>query len=290
MISALYAVIMGKGGKMDTSAVNSSNVQAASNTFSAKETSKAENTKKSGTYGKTVGQPKLSEKAEKYYEELKSKYSNLDFVLVSKDMKETAKANAAGYANPHKMVVLIDEEKIERMAEDEKFRSQYEGLIASAQSNLPALKQTLGNAANVKGYGMQVNENGTASFFAVMKKSSDQMTAKLEKKRAEKKAEKKAAEKKEQKQAIEKKIQEKRSEKAAEAKGEKKAGKAEENDDAEEFRDLFGEYKNDDVEILSASSVEELLKRVEDYNFALRSDSVRTPEEMMVGSHIDFRG
>ena len=44
----------------------------------------------------------------------------------SKDMKETAKANAGQYANANKMVVLIDEEKIERMADDESYRKQYE--------------------------------------------------------------------------------------------------------------------------------------------------------------------
>ena len=268
---------------METGKVTNNAAQAAASAYGAQETKQADAAKKSNALGKTVGQPKLSEKAQKYYEELKSKYSNLDFVLVSSDMKETAKANAASYANPHKMVVLVDEEKIERMAADEKFRSQYEGLIASAQSNLPALKQALGNSANVKGYGMQVNDNGTASFFAVMKKSSDQMTARMEKKRAEKKAEKKTAEKKAQKQASEKKLQEKRSEKAG------KSEEAKETDKTEEFRDLFGEYKNEDVEIISASSVEALLKKVEDYNFALRSDSVRTEAEMLVGSKFDFR-
>ena len=63
--------------------------------------------------GQTIGNPKLSEKASKYYDELKKKYSNMNFILVSEDMKEQAKANAAGYANANKMVVLIDEDKIE---------------------------------------------------------------------------------------------------------------------------------------------------------------------------------
>ena len=42
--------------------------------------------KKSDVSGKTVGNPKLSEKASKYYEQLKKKFSNMDFVLVSSDM------------------------------------------------------------------------------------------------------------------------------------------------------------------------------------------------------------
>ena len=32
--------------------------------------------------GKTIGNPKLSEKAARYYEQLKKKFSNMDFILV----------------------------------------------------------------------------------------------------------------------------------------------------------------------------------------------------------------
>ena len=49
------------------------------------------------TAGKTIGEPKLSEKAQKYYESLQKKYGNMDFILVSKDMKETAQAQAGKY-------------------------------------------------------------------------------------------------------------------------------------------------------------------------------------------------
>ena len=34
------------------------------------------------TNGKTIGKPTLSKKAEEYYEKLKKKFSNMDFVLV----------------------------------------------------------------------------------------------------------------------------------------------------------------------------------------------------------------
>lgn len=272
---------------MDFSSVNNSAAQAV-NAYGTQETKqsesakKAESTKGSANYGKCVGQPKLSEKAQKYYEELKAKYKDMDFVLVSKDMKETAKANAAGYANPHRMVVLIDEEKIERMATDEKFRSQYEGLIASAQKNIPELKQKLGSLENVKGYGMQVGDDGRASFFAVMKKSNDQMNARAAKKREEKKAQKKAEEKKNAE-----KLAEKRADRKADKKDETE--KIKETEEIPEWKDLFGESQRDDVEILAAYSVEDLLRRVEDYNFALKSDQVRTQAELMVGNHIDFR-
>ena len=44
--------------------------------------------KKSKVSGAVIGTPELSEKAKKYYEQLKKKYSNMDFILVSKDKKE----------------------------------------------------------------------------------------------------------------------------------------------------------------------------------------------------------
>ena len=172
---------------MDLGAITNS-TNAVGNTYAAKETKQADEVKKYGVTGKTIGQPKLSENAKKYYEELKSKYQNMDYILVSKDMKEMAKANAGSFANPHKMVVLIDEEKIERMATDEQYRKQYEGVIASAQNKLPELKQSLGNSANIKGFGMQVNDNGASSFFAVMDKSFKDQANRLEKQRADRKS------------------------------------------------------------------------------------------------------
>ena len=152
--------------------------------------------------GQTIGNPKLSEKASKYYDELKKKYSNMNFILVSEDMKEQAKANAAGYANANKMVVLIDEDKIERMAEDENYRKQYEAIIANAASGMSQLGSSIAaTGASVKGYGMQVNDNGTATYFAVLEKSSAAQKERIEKKAAKKKAEEKAKDKKAQKEA-----------------------------------------------------------------------------------------
>ena len=183
---------------MDVGTITNS-TNAVANTYAAKETKTADEVKKYGVSGRTIGQAKLSENAKKYYEELKAKYKDMDFILVSSDMKEAAKANAGKYANPNKMVVLIDEEKIERMAQDEQFRKQYESVIASAQKKLPQLQQALGNSANIKGFGMQVNNDGRASFFAVMDKSFKSQAERLEKQRAEKKEEKKVAEKKQRK-------------------------------------------------------------------------------------------
>ena len=194
--------------------------------------------KTNGNYGKTIGNAKLSEEGAKYYQELKKKYSNMDFILVSKDQKANAQANAASYANGNKMVVLIDEEKIERMATDENYRKQYEGIIKNAASGLSQLKSQIessGQSQNVVGYGMKVNDGGIASFFAVLKKS----------------------EKKEKQDKLK---------------------------EAQQTSD------DDDTITISAGSIEELIKKINDYTFSMKSDNVQTEAELQVGQHIDFRG
>ena len=212
--------------------------------------------KTNGNYGKTIGNAKLSEEGAKYYQELKKKYSNMDFILVSKEQKANAQANAASYANGNKMVVLIDEEKIERMATDENYRKQYEGIIKNAASDLSQLK-----SQNVVGYGMKVNDGGTASFFAVLKKSSADQKARIEKKAVEKKEAKKAEEKKAEKKEKQDKLKE-----------------------AQQTSD------DDDTITISAGSIEELIKKINDYTFSMKSDNVQTEAELQVGQHIDFRG
>ena len=104
--------------------VLSNYVSSTDKTSNAKKSD--ETSVKKANYGKTVGEPKLSDKAASYYEELKQKYSKMDFVLVSKDKKDQARLMASSFANPHKTVVLIDEEKIEKMAEDESERQKGE--------------------------------------------------------------------------------------------------------------------------------------------------------------------
>jgi hypothetical protein len=233
------------------------------------ETKSSGSTKKTGSYGKTIGNVKLSEEAAKYYEQLKNKFSNMDFILVSADQKANAQANAASYANSSKMVVLIDEDKIERMATDESYRKQYEAIISNASSGISQLKTSIessGLSSRVQGYGMSVNDGGTASFFAVLKKSSADQKARIEKKAEEKKEEKKAEEKKAEKEEREERLQ-----------------KAREEDDDTDI-DL------EDTVTITASSIEELIQKLNDYALAEQSDYVQTDYEKAIGQNIDYRG
>lgn len=227
------------------------------------ETKETNGTRKAGNYGRTIGNAKLSEAGAKYYEKLKKKFNNLDFILVSEDQKANAQANASKYANAAKMVVLIDEDKIERMATDEKFRNQYEGVIAQAYSGLNQLKSSIeasGQSGQVKGYGMQIQDNGTAKYFAVLEKSAKAQTERIEKQ-------------------VEKKRADRKAEKA-------KADKAAK----EEMLKGTGVEAGDDEVVITADSIEELMQKISEYTYNDRSNAVQTPEEMQVGQSIDFKG
>lgn len=244
----------------------------------------AENTqKKTKVNGKTIGEPQLSEKGAKYYEQLKAKYGNYDFILVSKAEKERAEANASQYANKNRTVVLIDEEKIEKMATDPEYRKKYENILSGAQAQLDQLAKSLGNTAGIKGFGIKVNDNGTASFFAAVDKNAS-ANAKAQQKRLEKKsAEKREAKKKASKEAL-KEAKEERLEKLREKNRSDKTDKT----DASKWEDKF--EPDEDIEVVSASSIEELVKKVQDMTYASMSDNVMTEAELAVGGNIDFKG
>ncbi len=229
--------------------------------------------------GRTIGEPELSEKAQKYYEQLKKKYGQYDFILVSSAEKENARANAGAYANSLKTVVLIDEEKIERMATDEKYRKQYEGILSGATQQIEQIKAAAQSAgASLKGVVMQVNDNGTTSFFAALQKSSDAQKERIEKKSEQKKEEKKA----EQKKAAREEEQE-RLEKLAEKNSQKLDSEA--ND-----MNVQIEERDDGIVTIMADSFDSLIKKIEEYAFNERSNSVQTESEKLLGQNIDFRG
>lgn len=224
-------------------------------------------------YGMVIGDLELSDKAKDYYDKLKSKFHGMDFILVSKDVKSQVAANASAYGNANKPVVLIDDEKLERMANDESFRKKYEGIIAMSQTKLQQAKNSLvSSGANVKNFGMSVGSDGKASFFATIEKANTARTKALAKKQAEKKAdrdkEKKQAEKKAQEERLEKRREENRAE---------KTGKNDHIDDKE-----YIEFRSD--------SIDALMMKVTKYTYDNSLNSVMTEEESRVGQKFDFRG
>lgn len=234
-------------------------------------------TRKSRVSGKTVGEPELSDKAKAYYEELKKKYGNLDFILVDSDIKDQVHANAGAYANSNKMVVLIDTDKIERMAEDEEYRKKYEGIISNAQHQMVQVKNSLAaSGAKVKSFGILMDDGGNASFFAVIDESLEKQRERIADKKEEQIKERREAQKKAYRERWEKRADE--------------ADTAERTDRSDRTEGWRRPDKSEGYVTIKAGSVEELAQKVQDYSYGRMSDSVWTEAEKQVGWNVDFRG
>ena len=243
--------------------------------------SKTEKTTVTGTA--TFGDAKLSQGGLAYYNMLKAKFSNMNFVLVASDSKQQAEAMKGSFASAGAMTVLIDTDKIEKMASDEQYRKKIEATISSAASSLAGLSKQISasytsassSAGAVTAFGMTVKDGGNSMFFAVLKKANTAQEEHNAKVAKERKEEKKTAEKKAEKEKQQEQISEAARDKAgttAETDG--NTGKA----DAET-----------DTVTVTAGSIEELVRKIQEYQYNALSDSVMTEKEKAVGASIDFK-
>ena len=242
-------------------------------------------TSKTG-YGTIIGDVELSDKAKDYYNKLKSKFSNMEFIAVSSDMKSQVAANASAYGNANKQVVLIDTEKLEMMANDESFRKKYEGIIAMSQTKLAEAKNSLASSgANIKNFGMSVDSNGNTSFFATVEKANNEQTKALEKRQAAKKA----AKIKEQK-AADKKAREDRIKKRQEAKKADEKAREEKTDETSDDVENKTIPRRQEYVDFKADSLDELLSQVSKYAFDNSERGMLAEAANGIGQNIDFRG
>lgn len=218
--------------------------------------------------GRTYGNPKLSKEAEDYYHQLTKKYGNMSFVLVASDKKQEAEAMKNSFATPNGMTVLIDTDKIERMATDEKYRAMIESKIQTASSGLNQMAKTVGTKPGVKSYGMQYKD-GRASFFAAVDKSFAEQRKMIEKRAAKKKEDAKAEKKKAAKKAEEERLEQRRA-------------------DRKDRADSLDRAEKTDEVVITANTIEELLRKIEDYEMGYLSDHARTDEEKMIGQSVDY--
>ena len=115
---------------------------------------------------------------------------------------------------------------------------------------------------------MQVNDGGTTSFFAVIDKSLAAQKARIEKKAAQKKE----AQKEAKKAAAEKQAEKKKTEKE------------------QESERLKQEWDEENLVTVTASSMEELLQKINQTISMGMSDYVQTEQESWVGGKFDFYG
>lgn len=65
---------------------------------------------------------------------------------------------------------------------------------------------------------------------------------------------------------------------------------AEKKEKQDKLKEAQQTSDDDDTIMISAGSIEELIKKINDYTFPMKSDNVQTEAELQVGQHIDFRG
>ena len=141
------------------------------------------------------------------------------------------------------------------MATDEKYAKQIESVLTNASSQLNTLKTSLESNPNVKSYGMSINKDNRASFFATVDKQMKEQREKIKERREEKRAEAKAKEKADAKKEAKDKIAEDRKAKLDEKYGVDK-----------KQEDSYYDYDSEeDTVTIEASSAEELLHKIEAY-------------------------
>ncbi len=150
----------GKPGQMDEKGKDPKNgimdvFQRSSNTDKAKEAEKIEKAR----------QPELSEDAKKLLEELKTKYGNMDFFVASYSSEKEAQSYLS--KGTKEISVLIDPQTLEEMAQDNKVREKYEGILGESGSKLKEMVEGLGEEKEkVKSVGISVDKEGNVSYFA----------------------------------------------------------------------------------------------------------------------------
>lgn len=166
-----------------------------------KDTGKSE---KAGTSKKTANTnktdkntPQLSDKAKALLQDLKKKYSNMDFFVAEYETEEEAASYLSRGCKDYS--VLIDPEELERMAEDEDVKKQNLALLDEAVGKLDDIKEELketGKEDDVVTLGISIGKDGKVSYFAELEKAGERQKEFVDKLREDKKeAAKEAADK-----------------------------------------------------------------------------------------------
>ena len=162
-------------------------------TGAANREDKTERTRKTGA----TMPVQLSDRAKALLEELKKKYTNMDFMVADYETDEEAQSYLSRGTKEYS--VLIDPDTLEEMASSEEAKSKYLGLIDEATSNLSGLKEKLEEEGDtdVKRLGVSIGKDGSVSYFAELERSSEKQRERIEQSREKKAEEKKAKEKEE---------------------------------------------------------------------------------------------
>lgn len=194
-----------------------------------------------------TSQVQLSDKAKALLEEMKKKYSNMDFFIADYKTEEEAQRYLSSGTKEYS--VLIDPATLEKMANDEAVRDKYFGIIDDATVQLTEMKEKLEDQGEtVSRIGISIADDGTTKYFAELEKSTAKQRERLEEMK-----EKHAEERHEEKLQKQKEKLEKLSEKADSMNG-----------------NAYGRFdKNSEVKriLVSGNSIEELLENIQNVDW-----------------------
>ena len=233
--------------KINGYGINQSSLYAnASKNKSAKETKEKDKVDKSEKKNSSV---QLSTQAKKLLDELKKKYSNMDFIVADYENDEEASAYLS--RGTKEFSVLIDPETLEEMASDEDAKAKNIGILEDSVSQLKDMSDKLGDKKDeVAHLGVSIGKDGKVSYFAELEKIGERQKEWLEKSRENRKEEKASKEK----TALEKKMQEN------------------------------APYEKTKKTRVQADSVEELIEKIN----AVDWDKVKAEEKPEEGGRFDF--
>lgn len=214
---------------------------------------KTESAKKENTAGvNKAKRVELSDRAKDLLEELKKKYTNMDFMVADYETEE----EAAQYLSrgTKEFSVLIDPETLEQMAADEEVKNKYMAVMDESQAALKGMLEELDDEEEqeVKRVGISIDKDGTVSYFAELEKSSAKQKERIEKS------------------------------KEAKAEEAKKAEKEEKAEKQEELLKSLSEKRK--KTFVQADSVEELLEKIRSVDW----NAVEAEEVKQMGGRIDF--
>lgn len=193
-------------------------------TMQNKKAAKAENNaapaKKSSSTAadKTNTYDNLSTKAKALLDELKDKYTNMDFFVA--DFSSDEEAQSIMSAGTKDFSALFTGDELEKMANDESYKQERLDMINDALEKFKQLKEQLANKETEDGQngasyddivkvGIAFHDDGTVSYFAELEKSTAKQKERIEDAKDAKAEEKKKAAKKEkaadQKETVKKK-------------------------------------------------------------------------------------
>ena len=131
----------------------------------------------------------LSTAAKKLLEQLKSMYTNMDFMVADYETEEEAQEYLSRGTKEYS--VLIDPETLEEMAADEDIKNKYLGVLEDATAKFSDLQDKLGEDGDeVVRLGVSIDRNGNVSYFAELEKMGEAQRERIEKAKEEKQQEK----------------------------------------------------------------------------------------------------